>query len=155
MTEESTATEATVNKTIDRFWETIPPLWGCIRGNVRGIAMEYFNLTVEQFHIMRHIRKGSHSVSELATDQQISRPAISQAVDLLVGKGLVTRCEQKKDRRYVQLELTENGNAMLNAIFEKNRVWMMEKMSGLNPEELSNISQALETLKEIFNPRLD
>jgi DNA-binding MarR family transcriptional regulator len=154
MTTNSDSSESLVNKAIDRFWETVPPVWGRIRGNVRGIAMEYFNLTVEQFHILRHIRKGSHSVRDLAAAQLISRPAISQAVDLLVGKGLVTRCEQAEDRRYVQLELTESGNALLNAIFERNRAWMLEKMSALSQEELSNVMQAMEVLRKTFDPPL-
>ena len=149
------SSELLVNEAISRFWETVPPVWGRIRGNVRSIAMEYFNLTVEQFHLLRHIRKGSHSVSDLATDQQISRSAISQTVDVLVGKGLVTRCEQAEDRRYVQLELTESGDALLNAIFKKNHAWMMEKMVILTPEELTNMLQGMEILGKTFNPPVD
>lgn len=155
MTTDTTSSESLVNKAIDRFWETVPPVWGRIRDNVRGIAMGYFTLTVEQFHILRHIRKGSHSVSDLATVQQISRPAISQAVDLLVGKGLITRCEQAEDRRYVQLELTESGNATLNAIFERNRAWMIEKMATLSLKELYYVLQTMEVLKKIFDPPVD
>ena len=155
MTTTPASSETLVDQAIDRFWETVPPVWGRIRGNVRGIAMEYFNLTVEQFHILRHIRKGSHSVSDLATDQQISRSAISQAMDVLVSKGLVTSCEQAEDRRYVQLELTESGNALLNAIFEKNRAWMMKKMAALSPEELSNVLQAMDVLKKTFDPPVE
>ena len=147
--------ETLITKVIDRFWETIPPVWGRIRGNVRGIAMENYNLTVEQFHILRHIYKGSHSASEIADAQQISRSAISQALDLLVEKKLVTRCEQAEDRRYVQLELTESGNAMIKAIFKKNRSWMTEKMSALNPEELNNVLTAMEILKKTFDPLVD
>ena len=51
---------------IDRFWETIPPVWNKIRGNVRCIVTENFEITVDQFHILRYIRKGRDSVSELA-----------------------------------------------------------------------------------------
>jgi DNA-binding MarR family transcriptional regulator len=147
--------ETLVTKVIDKFWETIPPVWGRIRGNVRGIAMENYNLTVEQFHILRHIYKGSHSASEIADAQQISRSAISQALDLLVEKKLVTRCEQAADRRYVQLELTESGNAMIKAIFKNNRAWMTERMSELNPEELNNVLNAMEILKKTFDPLVD
>ena len=155
MKNNSQPSETLVTTVIDKFWETIPPVWGRIRGNVRGIAMENYNLTVEQFHILRHIYKGSHSASEIADAQQISRSAISQALDLLVEKKLVTRCEQAEDRRYVQLELTESGNAMIKAIFKKNRAWMTEKMSELNPEELNNVLNAMEILKKTFDPLVD
>ena len=135
---------------IDRFWETVPPVWNRIRCNVRAIATENFDVTVEQFHVLRHIRKGAGSVSELAEVRQISRPAISQAVDVLVDKGLIARQQDTVDRRHVHLSLTPQGNKMLNIIFQKNRAWMEEKMASLNPEELSNISRALGLLKATF-----
>jgi DNA-binding MarR family transcriptional regulator len=147
--------ESLVNSAIERFWEAFPPVWGRIRGNVRIIAMEKFNLTVEQFHILRFIRRGSHSVSELATKQQISRPAVSQAVDLLVAKGLVSRCQQTDDRRFVQLELTESGNQLLNEIFKKNRSWMGEKMKSLSREELVGVMDAMEILRKTFDPTIE
>jgi DNA-binding MarR family transcriptional regulator len=152
--DEPSSNNALAIKAIERFWETFPSAWGKIRSNVRQIAMTQFNLTVEQFHILRLIRKGCHSVSELAEEQQISRSAISQAVELLVVKNLITRCDQAEDRRYVQLDLTESGNTLLNAIFEKNRAWMMEKLSDVNPEELNTFMQAMDVFKKSFDPPL-
>lgn len=151
MTTNLTSSESPGNITIDRFWETIPAVWSRIRGNVRGIAMEYFNLTVEQFHILRLIRKGNHSVSELAAVREISRSAISQAMDALIAKGLVTRCEHARDRRYVQIDLTEHGDDLLNAIFEKNRAWMLEKMNTLSEEELTILQKGMEILKKTID----
>lgn len=139
-----------LGQTIDRFWESVPPVWNRIRTNVRGIAAEKFGITVEQFHILRHIHKGYGSVSELAEAKGISRPAISQAVDLLVSKGLVARRENMDDRRYVQLELTEGGEKLLLAIFRENRAWMAGKLSVLTPEQMSLISNALDVLKSAF-----
>jgi DNA-binding MarR family transcriptional regulator len=148
---DSAPSKELLQRTIEKFWETIPPTWNRIRGNVRAIASEQFGISVEQFHILRHIRKGCRSASELAEIQQISRPAISQALDVLVDKGLISRTESPKDRRFVQLELTASGNELLNAIFEKNRAWMAEKMAGLTPEEQQGVVAALELLKKTFD----
>jgi len=142
--------EATLDQAIESFWETVPPVWHFIRGQVRVIASEQFNLPVDYYHILRRIRKGSHSVSDLATDFQISRSAISQSVDLLVEKGLVTRTEQVKDRRFVQIELTPEGDTLLNAIFKQNRAWMKTKMVRLTEEELYTIQKAMLLLKNTF-----
>lgn len=139
-----------LDQAIEIFWETVPPAWHIIRGNVRGIASEQFNLSVDQFHILRRIRKGSHSVSDLATDFQISRSAISQSIDLLVEKGLVTRTEQVKDRRFVQIDLTPDGDTLLNAIFKQNRAWMKTKMVNLNEADLLTIQKAMTLLKTTF-----
>ena len=148
------APEELLQRTIDRFWETFPTVWDRIRGNVRAIVMENYDITVEQFHILRHIRKGSGSVSELAVVKQISRPAISQAVDVLVDKGLINRRQNAEDRRYVQLELTQSGNDLLTAIFEENRIWMEKKLTSLSPEEINSILQAMEVLKRTFDEKM-
>lgn len=143
--------EEVLQRAIDRFWETFPPVWNRVRGNLRSIATENFDISVEQFHILRHIRKGICSVSELAAVKQISRPAISQAVDLLVDKGLITRQQSAEDRRFVQLALTESGDDLLNTIFQKNREWMTEKMASLNAKELDDITRAMEIIKIMFD----
>ena len=114
--------------------------------NIRGIAADRFGITVEQFHILRHIRKGCGSVSELAEAKGISRPAISQ-----VEKGLVTRHQNAEDRRFVQLELTEKGSELLSAIFRENQAWMQEKLSILTPEQMTLLIAALDVLRSAFD----
>ena len=153
MADPAIATSELLQQMIDRFWESVPPTWNRIRTNVRGIAAEKFGITVEQFHILRHIRKGHGSVSKLAEAKGISRPAISQAVELLVNRGLVSRRQNPEDRRFVQLELTENGEELLSAIFRENRAWMEGKLSVLTPKQLMQIIAALDVLKTVFDDR--
>lgn len=135
---------------IDRFWETVPPTWNRIRSYIHTAAVENFGVTVEQFHILRHIRKGICSVSELAEAKQISRSAISQAVDMLVNRGLVARQHSAGDRRRVELELTESGNHLLDAIFRHNRAWMLEKLSLLSETELDSLIRGMDVLQKTF-----
>lgn len=135
---------------IDRFWETIPPVWNLVRTNLRCTASEKFEISVEQFHILRHIRKGIITVSDLADVRQISRSAISQGVDALVEKGLISRRQDKGDRRFIYLQLTPQGDDLLNQIFQANRVWMLSKMAGMEPDQLARLVDALETVKECF-----
>ena len=149
------STEELQGQAIDRFWETIPPVWNLVRSNLRCIASENFEISVEQFHILRHIRKGITSVSELAAVKQISRPAISQAVDILVEKGLIARQQDANDRRYVHLRLTPEGDGLLNKIFQENRAWMTEKMAAFDPETLNRVIEGLGILKTIFEESPD
>ena len=142
--------ETLVPAAIEAFWGTIPPVWNRIKGNVRAIAVENYDISVEQFHILRHIRKGLTSVSELAEVKQISRSAISQAVDLLVERGLVCRKQNTLDRRNIPLELTESGNKLLDAISEKNRAWMKNQMISLTAQELQTLTRAMEILSKTF-----
>jgi DNA-binding MarR family transcriptional regulator len=135
---------------IDHFWETIPPLWSTIRQHIRAEATGQFDISVEQFHVLRHVRRGINSISDLAIAKNISRPAISQAVDTLVHKGLLTRTQSTEDRRFVALTLTENGIALLDTVFKETRAWMKERMSDLTDEELDSITNAMTSLKKML-----
>jgi DNA-binding MarR family transcriptional regulator len=143
--------EKLIPAAIETFWGTIPPIWNQIKGNVRSIAEENYSISVEQFHILRHIRKGLTSVSELAQVKQISRSAISQAVDVLVERGLICRRQNARDRRNIPLELTESGDRLLDTIMEKNRAWMKSRMASLSAEELNTLTCAMEILARTFN----
>jgi DNA-binding MarR family transcriptional regulator len=151
MVAETLSREELLQRTIDRFWETIPPVWNRVRSNIRTTAAEHFGISVEQFHILRHIHHGTDSVSELANERCISRPAISQVVDALAHKGLLTRRQDADDRRYVKLVLTDNGAVLLKSIFDSNRAWMKDKLASLDQADLAASIQAMETLSRTFN----
>lgn len=145
-----TSSDLLRDQAIDRFWETIPPLWNLVRSHIRATATGNFDITVEQFHVLRHVRRGIASMSDLAAAKNISRPAISQTVDTLVRKGLLTRVQSAQDRRVVDLALTEEGIALLDAVFEATREWMKERMSGMSAEELETIAKAMTMMKKML-----
>jgi DNA-binding MarR family transcriptional regulator len=146
-----TRTPPTLESTIDCFWESVPPLWNRIREHLREHVLAGLDLTVEQFHVLRHIRRGLGSVSDLAAAKHISRPAISQAVDLLVAKGLIERQPNAVDRRYVRLTLTAAGNDLLDTVFQQNRAWMAQRLAHLAPRELESIQAGLRALQSAFD----
>ncbi len=144
------SSEETIQQVIDRFWMTIPPMWNHIRGNIRAVGAENYDITVEQFHLLRHIRRGICCVSDLAEARMTSRPAVSQAVDVLVDKGLVTRETDPTDRRFVRLALTPAAQDLIAAIFKKNRAWMRERLVNLEPGELETLISAMDILHKTF-----
>ncbi len=145
----SAPTPELFERTLDAFWETIPPLWHEVRGHIRNLAREKFDITVEQFHILRYIRRGRWSVSELATAKNISRPAISRGVDLLVNKGLIDRQPNLDDRRYVKLVLTPAGATLMDALFRETRAWMRGKLTSCSAAELETVIAGLAVLKKM------
>ncbi len=145
------STEENRWQAIDLFWETVPTVWNLIRGHLHAIATEQFDISMEQFHVMRHIREGLTSVCDIADARQISRSAISQAAEQLVEKGLITRRQEADDRRFVHLALTPEGEGLLNQVFQQNRAWMMEKMAPLSADDLGLISAGLVLLKSAFD----
>jgi DNA-binding MarR family transcriptional regulator len=144
--------EPSLGLAVDSVLESLPPVWDRIRSNLRSAATGGFGITLDQFHILRHIRRGYQSVRDLAEKRQISRPAISQAVNALVVKGLVTRIPESADRRCVRLELTEHARNVLDQNFEENRLWMRGKMASLTKDELASVKKAMKILKDTFTP---
>jgi len=133
---------------LDKFWEVVPPAWFQARAQIRGAAAEQFNLTVEQFQVLRRIRRGFDSVSAIAEDARTSRPAVSKAVDGLVNRGLVSRLTDPNDRRHIQLSLTEEGARVMNGIFGEANRWLEAKFARLTPAESAQVLDALDLLQK-------
>jgi DNA-binding MarR family transcriptional regulator len=146
----STHSSEKLRQAVDGYWETFPPLWRSIQAHIRQVATEQFDITVEQFHILRHIRRGLDSVSALAETRGISRPAVSQSVDLLVTRGLILRTTDPQDRRHIKLDLTSEGNALMDAVFGDTRQWMMKKFAPLSADEIQALTYSMESLKKIL-----
>ncbi len=143
--------ETLLDETIQSFWETVPPLWGNIRAHIHAYAGVTFHLTVEQFHVLRLVRRGARTVSALAEAKKISRPAISQAVEALVQHGLLARAQSTSDRRVMELTLTTAGDDLLDAIFVETRQWMKARLAGCSADELCNITTAMLSLKKMLD----
>ena len=148
--DQETLSSEILMQVVDGYWETFPPLWHSIQVHIRQVAAEQFNITVEQYHILRHIYRGCDSVSALANVRGISRPAVSQAVELLVARGLVARTTNLQDRRHVKLDLTKDGNTLMHAISGDTRQWLMRKFAPLSADEIQGFVRSMEGLKKII-----
>ncbi|GAB4400090.1 MAG: MarR family transcriptional regulator [Anaerolineales bacterium] len=135
----------------EKFWESVPPAWFRTRGRIRAAAAEQVGLTVEQFQVLRRIRRGIDSVSAIAADKNASRPAVSAAVDGLVLRGLVTRQTDEQDRRHIHLTLTEAGQSALSAIYEQTDSWLAQRLARLSPAEQEQLQTGMEMLKKMMN----
>jgi DNA-binding MarR family transcriptional regulator len=136
---------------IEKFWESVPPAWRQTRSQIRHIAVEKFQMTEEQFQVLRRIRKGSASVSALAATSQTSRSAVSKAVDALVRRGYVSRSQDPDDRRNIPLSLTPEGQHVMDAIFAEAGTWILSRLECLNEDELESLLQGMESLRIAFS----
>lgn len=135
---------------IEIFWETVPPAWHATRATIRKVAAENFHLTVEQFQVLRRIRRGVDSVSALAEANLTSRSSVSKAVDALVNKGLISRSTDAHDRRHVHLSLTGEGERVLSAIYAETEAWLSSRFERLTPAELNEFLGTLDLLRKTF-----
>ena len=137
---------------IEQYWDTIPVVSRRVRSTARNLVTRDFDVTLIQYDVLRQIYFGAHNLTEIAERQQRSRPAASLAVDQLVKKALVSRTEDAKDRRFVNLSLTVQGETLIKRIFKTNRAWMLEKMQNLTQDDLQILSNAFTIMKGTFTP---
>jgi DNA-binding MarR family transcriptional regulator len=73
---------------------------------------EKYNLTTQQFNILRILR-GQYpnpATINLLKERMIDKMSdASRIVDRLIQKGMVSRCTNKKDRRAVDIRISEMG----------------------------------------------
>lgn len=144
------ASDPRLDSTVDAILETLPPVWDRIRFNLRVAGVNKFGISLEQFHTLRHIRKGYCHTGDLAEKMMVSKPAASQAVSALVAKGLVARIPEAGDRRLVRLELSKSAHEVMDANFKENRAWTRGRMESLSAEDLGCVLRAMEILRATF-----
>lgn len=145
--------EKKAQKTIELFWQTVPPVWHAARSITHQTATEEFHITVSQFHTLRRIADGNGSVSDLADCMHLNRSNISRSVDELVNSGLVDREQDIRDRRNVNLTLTDRGKELIQSFLVSNGKKMVEKFSLLTEEDLDDIFRGLSALQKVFGKK--
>ena len=107
------------------------------------------NLTRLHMAVMGELSQTSLTMSELAKTLMMTKPQLTHVVDPLVSSGIVERRPDEKDRRVINLALTAKGRVLLDEGKQKIKENIKIKLAALTPEELSEMSAALETLRRI------
>src|SRR5471030_3068403 len=110
---------------------------------------EKHNLTPQQFNVLRILR-GQYpkpATVNLLKERMLDKMSdASRIVDRLVQKELVTRCTNNKDRRAVDIRISEEGLAILARIDEEYKARDIFK-DNLTEEEAGKLSELLDKLR--------
>jgi DNA-binding MarR family transcriptional regulator len=111
--------------------------------------MDETGLSFSQINIlMRLVHGGSTSVSEIGEQLGVTNAAASQAVDRLVGLGLIERTEDPEDRRAKRLALTNKGRTLIKQGIDARIKWIEGLTDALTPQQQNMIVSALTLLTE-------
>jgi DNA-binding MarR family transcriptional regulator len=98
------------------------------------------------FPVLASLRRHTYNVSELAERLKVSLPSMSKTVTALVKRGWVERVRLEKDRRVVQLHLTDDGKAILGEMREQADTAVAAMLDLLSTEEREQLSAGLDAL---------
>jgi DNA-binding MarR family transcriptional regulator len=122
--------------------------YGWLNNALRG-HFEKYNLTSQQFNVLRILR-GQYpkpATVNLIKERMLDKMSdASRIVDRLVQKGLVSRCTNNKDRRAVDIRISEVGLDILSKMdveFKAKEILQ----NNLTEEEAGKLSDLLDKLR--------
>jgi len=117
--------------------------------NVFRCRFERYNLTQQQFNILRILR-GQYpnpATVNLLKERMLDKMSdASRIVDRLVQKGLVSRCTNNKDRRAVDIRISDAGLAILAKMDEEFKTKDVLQ-DNLTEEEAAKLSDLLDKMR--------
>jgi len=107
------------------------------------------NITIQQFNILRILR-GQYpnpATINLLKERMVDKMSdASRIVDRLVQKGLVSRCTNTKDRRAVDIRISEEGLKVLAIMDDEFKIKDLLQ-DNLTEEEAGQLSDLLDKLR--------
>jgi len=103
------------------------------------LLLHELGLSYRQMRILKHIHSGVTSATELGRIFGVTAPAVSETVESLVKKGLVTREPHESDRRAVKLDLTKQGAAANEKAHDLERRLAHEILGVLDEPEVDEL----------------
>jgi len=107
------------------------------------------DLSLSQVNTLFYLHhRGLGSVNDLAEYLGITKAAVSQLLDPLIGAGLAQRSENPADRRSKLIALTEKGQAQVEKSRDTRHAWLSELAAVLSEEEKKQLLPAIQLLNQ-------
>jgi len=108
-------------------------------------------LTPSEFMILHLIKCRSKEaegvkISDIAEHLLISKPAVSQIINVIEEKGYVERITTKSDRRVVYVRLSQTGSELLDKAMMKSYIIAAELMEKMGEEDINTLIRLVNKL---------
>jgi DNA-binding MarR family transcriptional regulator len=100
--------------------------------------------------VLSTLTDGARRITELAATEALAQPTVTQLVDKLEVRGLVTRRRSGDDGRVVLVEITTAGEAELDEVRTEIRANMRSALADLPDAELTELAHAAATLGSLL-----
>lgn len=115
---------------------------------------EFSDLSMREFHIIEQMAKhGKSNMGKLAEKLDVTVGTLTVALNHLVLKGYAKRERNNKDRRVVEIWLTDKGQRAEAAHSEFHKDMIDASMHVLTPRKLKVLVAALREISEYFKQK--
>lgn len=122
-----------------------------LRGLRAGFIAAPQITTSQMVTLMRIYEKTTTRVGALSKEMHVSAPTITGVIDRLMRNGYLKRTHDTRDRRVVNVELTDKGRSQIERLLlEINKRWY-GILIHLSAEERENYLRILKRIVEVLN----
>ena len=140
--------------TLSDFAEKIENVMPTVmRGFAKMQTNELFKgkITLPQFFILNHLDKhGGLKMNELAKVMDVTTAAATGTVDRLVRYGYIVRAYDPKDRRVINIRLTQKGSDLVKRIGRQRRDVTREVFGKISKEERENYLAIMLHIRDVL-----
>ena len=115
------------------------------------LAKAGHDLTFSQYVTLKKLAIGSTGVTDLARAAELNPGAMTRLLDRLEARGLVARTADPTDRRALNIDLTDAGQAIWQDINKCGERVRELAMAGMSDEERSVLTALLERARDNLN----
>ncbi|MFB9136643.1 MarR family transcriptional regulator [Vibrio sp. AK197] len=106
-----------------------------------------YGLTQGEFDVLATLRRsgGDYQLtpSKLMDSMMLTSGAMTNRIDKLETKNLITRTHSEQDRRSVEVKLTEQGLSLIDELIHVHVETQNQLTQGLAPEQLRELNQLM------------
>lgn len=120
-----------------------------IKEELHSLLKEH--VTLNEFMVLKLLSESSMRSSDLSKILQVSASHITSVTDSLVEKGLIERRRSNKDRRVVDLILTEKGKSLISQLKETKSRFLKDQSDVFTEEERETLYRLFRKFEDHLN----
>lgn len=102
-------------------------------------------VTTPQLRVLMLIAAfGPQNLGAVAVELGVHPSNATRTCEKLVQAGLIVRSDDPADRRYIHLELTKEGSAVVDRVLTERRDAMADVFANMSPEDAASVASAFE-----------
>lgn len=120
-----------------------------IKEELHSLLKEH--VTLNEFMVLKFLSESPMRSSDLSKMLQVSASHITSVTDSLVEKGLIERRRSNKDRRVVDLILTEKGKSLIGRLKEIKSRFLKDQLDVFTEEERETLYKLFRKFEDHLN----
>lgn len=132
-----------------RLWLRLLSCSMTIEKKARQMLIDRFETTLPRFDVMAALDRPADglTMSELSGQLLVSNGNVTAIVARLVADGLITRTQDRSDRRVLRVKLTAKGRRDFRAMAAEHEKWIERLMGDLTDNEINLLLAGLNRVR--------